>query len=227
MTNRKSTRDTSFEVPDRGSVDAILEVPASATALYILAHGAGAPMRHAFMNAIAGALAMRSIATLRYNFPYSQAGKRGPDRPAILEATVHAALAHARAEAPDLPLFAGGKSMGGRMTSQALAHEPQDDVRGIVFLGFPLHGAGKPPDAKRAEHLADVRQPMLFIQGTRDSLARLDLIENVVGGLGGRATLHVVDDADHGFHVRKRSGRDDAAVIDEIADRVAGWIRER
>lgn len=224
MKNRKTTRETSFDVPDKGAVEAILEIPADAAALYILAHGAGAPMRHAFMNAIAAALAARSIATLRYNFPYSQAGKRGPDRPVILEATVRAALAHARAEAPDLPLFAGGKSMGGRMTSQAIAHEPDDDLRGIVFLGFPLHGAGKPPDAKRAEHLADVRAPMLFIQGTRDSLARMDLVENVVTSLGDRATLHVVEDADHGFHVRRSSGRDDAAVIEEIADRVGSWI---
>lgn len=221
------TRTSTFDVPGAGAVDALFALPAKASALYVLAHGAGAPMRHAFMNAIAAALAERAVATLRYNFPYSQAGKRGPDRPVVLEATVHAALAHARAEAPGLPLFAGGKSMGGRMTSQAVAHEPEDDVRGIVFLGFPLHGAGKPPDAKRAEHLADVRTPMLFIQGTRDSLARLDLIENVVNGLGDRATLHIVDDADHGFHVRKSSGRDDAAVIDEIADGVATWIRER
>ncbi|MGH7445315.1 MAG: alpha/beta hydrolase family protein [Longimicrobiales bacterium] len=224
MTSKATTREAKFEVPGAGTVDALLNLPAESSALYVLAHGAGAPMRHAFMNAIAAALADRSIATLRYNFPYSQAGKRGPDRPAVLEATVHAALTHARVAAPGLALFAGGKSMGGRMTSQAIAHEAEEDVRGIAFLGFPLHGAGKPPDAKRAEHLADVRVPMLFVQGTRDSLARLDLVQNVVDGLGERATLQVIDDADHGFHVRKSSGRDDAGVMIEIADSVASWM---
>lgn len=221
-----STRSLTLSVPSAGNVDALLLLPADAQALYVLAHGAGAPMRHAFMNAIAEALAARRIGTLRFNFPYAQAGRRGPDRPAVLEATIHAAIDLAAAEAPRLPLFAGGKSMGGRMTSQALAHEPRDDVRGIVFLGFPLHAAGKPPDTKRSEHLADVRTPMLFVQGTRDSLADLSLIHSVVDTHADRAHIHVVDDADHGFHVRKRSGRDDEAVILEIAEQVSRWMNE-
>lgn len=213
-----------LEVPDAGGVDALLVLPRNPRALYVFAHGAGAPMRHAFMNALADALAQRAIGTLRFNFPYTQAGRRGPDRPAVLETTIRAAIGVARAQAPAVPLFAGGKSMGGRMTSQALAQHHDDDVRGIVFVGFPLHGAGKPPDARRAEHLAAVRVPMLFIQGTRDTLARLDLIQKVARNLGSRATLHVVDDADHGFHVRRSSGRDDAAVIEEIADAMKKWM---
>lgn len=216
--------ETTIQVPGADWVDALLIVPDRPRALYVLAHGAGAPMRHVFMEGIAGDLAERGVATLRYNFPYAQSGRRAPDRPALLEATVRAAIAHARELHPDLPLFAGGKSMGGRMTSQALAAEPDARVRGIVFLGFPLHGAGKPPDTKRAEHLARVGVPMLFVQGTRDTLARLDLITDVVAGLGGRATMHIVDDADHGFHVRKSSGRDDRGARAEIADAVVAWM---
>ncbi len=218
------TRALTIHVPDSGDVDALLALPARARALYVLAHGAGAPMRHAFMSAIADALLARGVGTLRFNFPYTQAARRAPDRPPVLEATILAAIDTAHRAAPDVPLFAGGKSMGGRMTSQALARTPLDVVRGIVFLGFPLHGAGKPPDTKRAEHLSAVRVPMLFVQGTRDALADLTLLRGVIERLGTRPTLHIVDDADHGFHVRKKSGRDDAAVIGEIADAVSGWM---
>ena len=214
-----------LHIPGIGDVDALLLMPQKPRALYVLAHGAGAPMRHAFMDAIARALAARGVATLRYNFPYAQAGRRGPDRPATLEATVRAALERAHAEHGTLPLFAGGKSMGGRMTSQALAAEPAAAVRGIVFLGFPLHPAGK-PDNKRAEHLPRTTQPLLFVQGTRDSLADPVLMRGVVDGLGERAKMHVVEDADHGFHVRRSSGRDDEAVIEEIADTVTAWMEQ-
>jgi hypothetical protein len=217
----------SLQVPNADPVDTLLVRPPHARALYVLAHGAGAPMRHAFMEAIAHDLAARGVATLRYNFPYAQRGRRAPDRPVVLEGTVRAAIAHAHSQHPDLPLFAGGKSMGGRMTSQALAAEPDVQVRGIVFLGFPLHGAGKPPDTKRAEHLARVNAPMLFVQGTRDSLARLDLITSVVAELGELAELHVVDDGDHGFHVRKSSGRDDAGARAEIADALVAWMERQ
>ena len=221
-----SLTERSFDVPGSVQVDSLLLLPSHAHALYVLAHGAGAPMRHAFMNAIAEALAARGVGTLRYNFPYTQVGRRSPDRPAVLEAAVRAAIGAAQGAAPELPLFAGGKSMGGRMTSQALAGEPDDRVRGVVFLGFPLHGVGKPPNTQRAEHLTDVSQPMLFVQGTRDSLADLTLMRGVVDGLGSRASLHVVEDGDHGFHVRKKSGRDDAAVIEEIADAVSAWMKD-
>lgn len=216
----------SIAVPDRGDVDALLMMPDRAHALYVLAHGAGAPMRHAFMDAIAHALSARGVGTLRYNFPYTQAGRRSPDRPQVLEATVRAAIEAGVEAAGHVPVFAGGKSMGGRMTSQALAGEPDERVRGVVFLGFPLHGAGKPPSTQRAEHLVRVAQPMLFVQGTRDSLADLALMRGVIDGLGARASLHVVEDGDHGFHVRKKSGRDDPAVIEEIADAVSGWMKD-
>lgn len=216
--------EPSFVVPGSGTVDGLLMVPANARALYVLAHGAGAPMRHAFMQSMSEALFARDIGTLRYNFPYTQAGRRSPDRTHVLEATVRAAIDAAVDLAGGLPILAGGKSMGGRMTSQALAGVTDDRVQGVVFLGFPLHGAGKPPSTERAAHLANVAQPMLFVQGTRDSLADLTLIRGVVEGLGARASLHVVEDGDHGFHVRKKSGRDDAAVIEEIADAVSVWI---
>jgi len=225
MTSIRVT-EQSIEVPGSGAVDSVLLMPADARALYVLAHGAGAPMRHAFMQAIAEALAARGVGTLRYNFPYTQAGRRSPDRPPVLEATVRAAIEAAAGLADGLPVFAGGKSMGGRMTSQALAAVADERVRGVAFLGFPLHGVGKPPGTERAAHLTDVAQPMLFVQGTRDSLADLALMRSVVAGLGSRASLHVVEDGDHGFHVRKKSGRDDAAVIEEIADAVSAWMKD-
>ena len=204
-------------------VSAILQTPANATALYVLAHGAGADMRHVFMEAIAAKLAARRIATLRYQFPYTEARSRRIDPEPKLLATVRAAVAAGREAARDLPLIAGGKSMGGRMTSRAAAAAPLPGVEGIAFLGFPLHPAGQ-PGTSRAEHLAKVDTPLLFLNGTRDTLADLTLLTPVVAKLGARATLHVVDGADHGFHVLKRSGRDDDAVLDELADTFAAWV---
>jgi predicted alpha/beta-hydrolase family hydrolase len=209
--------------PDRDPVDAALVRPADARFLYVLAHGAGAGMRHPFLEAVAEHLAARRVATFRFQFPYMQAGRKRPDAPAVLERTVRAAIAAAVDAAPDLPLVAGGKSMGGRITSQAQARDPLPGVRGIVFLGFPLHAAGR-PDRKRAAHLADVAVPMLFVQGTRDRLADLALVREVTGELGAGATLHVVDGGDHSFKVLKRSGRTEAAVLAEIADTTAAWL---
>jgi predicted alpha/beta-hydrolase family hydrolase len=202
-------------------VSALLDAPPDARLGCVLAHGAGAGMRHPFLAAVATALAARRIATLRYQFPYVEAGSKRPDPPAVAHATVRAAVAAASARLPGLPLLAAGKSFGGRMTSQAQAAAPMPGVAGLVFLGFPLHPAGKPA-TDRAAHLDSVRVPMLFLQGTRDELADLGLIRAVTGRLA-TATRVEVDDADHGFHVRKRSGRDDAAVIDELADAIAGW----
>ncbi len=207
-----------------GSVSAILLRPPDPWATYVLAHGAGAGMRHRFMESIAGSLSEQGIATLRYQFPYVEAGSRRPDPPGVLEATVRAAVAVARELAPELPLVAGGKSMGGRMTSNAAARRPLEGVRGLVFLGFPLHPP-KRPAITRAEHLARVEAPMLFLQGTRDDLADLSLITSVCADLGARATLHVVEGADHSFAVLKRSGRSDAEVMAELALTVTEWVR--
>lgn len=206
-----------------GAVSAILLRPDDAWATYVLAHGAGAGMRHRFMERIARALADRGMATLRYQFPYLEAGSRRPDPPGVLEATVRAAVAKARDLAPGLPLVAGGKSMGGRMTSNAMARAPLEGVRGLVFLGFPLHPP-KQPGTTRAEHLERVPAPMLFLQGTRDDLADLPLITGVCHRLDARATLHVVEGADHSFSVLKRSGRTDDQVLDELADTITGWV---
>jgi len=197
--------------------------PEGARAGLILAHGAGAGMRHAFMEALAVELATRGVATLRYQFPYMERASNRPDAPALCHATVRAAVTQADGLASGLPLFAGGKSFGGRMTSQAQATTPLPGVRGLVFVGFPLHPAGK-PSKTRADHLADVAIPMLFLQGTRDELASLALLEPVVGKLGARAQLQIIDDADHAFHVRARSGRKDAQVIAELADSIGAWM---
>jgi len=214
-------------VADRvGRVSGLLTRPDEARVLYVLAHGAGADMRHRFMEAIAAALAERGVASLRYQFPYTEAGGRRPDPPAVLEATVRAAVAAAANAAPDLPLIAGGKSMGGRMTSGAAARGPLPGVSGLVFLGFPLHRP-KQPSEDRAEHLSQVTLPMLFLQGTRDDLADLGLINGVCARLGELATLHVVEGADHGFGVLKRSGRTDAEVLEELAGTVVSWCRAR
>ena len=204
--------------------ETLLLRPPGAEALLVLAHGAGAGMRHPFLQGVADALAGHRVATLRYQFPYMNAGGRGsrPDPPAVAAAAVRAAVAAAAEHAPDLPLFAGGKSFGGRMTSTAAADAPLEPVRGLVFLGFPLHAAGRPGTA-RAAHLAHVTVPMLFLQGTRDPLAALDLLRPVCDHLGARATLHVVDGADHSFGVLKRSGRSNAEVLAEIAAAIAGW----
>ena len=207
-----------------GDVSALFLRPEGAWATYVLAHGAGAGMRHPFMERVAQALAARGMATLRYQFPYVEAGSRRPDPPGVLEATVRAAVARAAALAPELPVVAGGKSMGGRMTSNAMSRAGLDGVRGLVFLGFPLHPA-RQPGTTRAEHLARVEVPMLFLQGTRDDLADLGLITGVCAGLGARARLHVVEGADHGFAVLKRSGRTDAEVLDELAGAITDWVR--
>jgi uncharacterized protein len=215
----------SITVGDQHSVSGLLDLPDSARALLVLAHGAGAGMEHPFMAAVADGLAARQVATLRYQFLYMEAGSKRPDRPALAQATVHAAVTAAAGKAPDLPLFAGGKSFGGRMTSQAQAAGPLPGVRGIAFLGFPLHAAKKPSDA-RAEHLTQVQVPMLFLQGTRDALADLALLRPLMVRLGDRATLHTINGADHSFHVPAKSGRTDAQVLDEMLDVLVGWVRD-
>jgi predicted alpha/beta-hydrolase family hydrolase len=206
------------------TVSGVLDAPAKPGACYVFAHGAGAGMNHAFMAAMAEGLVRRGIAVLRFQFPYMEQGSKRPDTPAVAQATVRAAVAEAAARLPGVPLFAGGKSFGGRMTSQAQAAAPLADVRGIVFVGFPLHPAGKPA-VERASHLAKVDVPMLFLQGTRDELADLALVRQTATGLGRRATLHVVDGADHSFHVLVRSGRNDAQVREELLDVMASWMQ--
>jgi hypothetical protein len=205
------------------TVAARLLAPPGARALYALAHGAGAGMDHPFLADMSQRLAARAIATLRFQFPYMQAGRKRPDPPALLMATVRAALDQAAQLLPGVPLVAGGKSMGGRMTSRLMAEAPHPDVRGLVFLGFPLHPAGAPA-TERAEHLAAVRVPMLFLQGTRDTLADLTLMHPVIENLGARATMHVVDGGDHSFEVLKRTGRTAAEIHDELADTIAAWL---
>lgn len=204
-------------------VSGIFDRPDSARALFVLAHGAGAGMAHPSMQAVAEGLAAHRIASLRYQFPYMERGSRRPDPPALCHATVRAATAAAARLAPDLPLIAGGRSFGGRMTSQAQSLLPLPGVRGLVFLAFPLHPAGK-PGTDRAAHLREIGIPMLFIQGTRDELAQRSLLEPVVDSLGARATLHLLDDADHAFHVPARSGRRDAEVRQEALSALRQWL---
>lgn len=215
-----ATEHLSFAVPGAGDVSALFVRPPDARRLLVLAHGAGAGMTHPFLESLATELAALGVATFRYQFPYWESGTRRPDPPALLSATVAAAVRSAAAAAPDLPLFAGGKSMGGRMTSQAAAEGLLDGVRGIIFVGFPLHPP-KQPGTKRADHLARVTVPMLFLQGTRDELAELELLRPICDRLGARATLHVIDGADHSFHVLKRSGRTHAEVMRELAQTIA------
>jgi len=210
--------------PNIGSVSGLLLRPPDAWLLYVLAHGAGAGMRHRFMDAIAEALAARGIASLRYQFPYMDAGGRRPDPPPVLQATVRAAVAEAARLAPDLPLVAGGKSLGGRMTSGVQARERLRGVHALVFLGFPLHPP-KQPGVSRAEHLAGVHLPMLFLQGTRDDLADQALVTGVCRALAPRATLHVVEGANHAFDVLKRSGRTDEEVREEVVRTIEHWCR--
>ncbi|MEM7410521.1 MAG: alpha/beta family hydrolase [Myxococcota bacterium] len=205
-----------------GRVSALFTRPADARAQLVLAHGAGAGMRHAFLEGVTARLAENGIACFRYQFPYWEAGRRAPNPPRVLTATVRAAVERAHAEAPDLPLFAGGKSLGGRMTSTAMAAEPLPAVRGLVFFGFPLHAPGKPGN-ERAAHLASVPCPMLFLQGTRDKLADLDLFAPVFDELGARATPHIVEGADHSFQVLKRSGRTHEEVLDELVAQVGAF----
>jgi predicted alpha/beta-hydrolase family hydrolase len=205
------------------SVSGLLCAPAHPRACYVLAHGAGAGMKHPFMDAVAEGLAERRIATLRYQFSYMERGSKRPDPPKVAHATVRAAVAEAARRLPDVPLVAGGKSFGGRMTSQAQALAPLAGVRGLVFLGFPLHPAKK-PSRERAEHLSAVRVPMLFLQGTSDALAERDLIEAVCGDLGGRASLKLFEAADHSFHVPARTGRKDAEVMNDVLDAISAWL---
>jgi hypothetical protein len=212
-----------IQVDDARRVSGLLLVPPRARACYVLAHGAGAGMTHPFMAAVAAGLAKRDIATLRYQFPYMEQHARRPDRPDLAHATVRAAVAEALRLAPALPLIAGGKSFGGRMTSQAEAAAPLQDVRGLAFLGFPLHPANR-PSIERAKHLSDVRLPMLFLQGERDALADLPLIRSVTATLGPRASLHVVRDADHSFRVPACAGRKDSDVRGEMLDALVTWI---
>jgi hypothetical protein len=216
------TREMRFDVENAIAVSAILERPANARWMLALAHGAGAGMRHPFLTALARELAEAQVATLRYQFPYMEQQRRVPDTPAVLTATVRAAVRAAAGAAPELPLLAGGKSLGGRMTSTAAAREPLEGVCGIVFFGFPLHPPNR-PGTKRAEHLARVGVPMLFLQGTRDALANLDLLRPVCDGLENRATLRVIVEADHSFHVLKRSGKNDVEIVRELAQAVASW----
>jgi len=209
-------------VPEAGgAVSALLQAPAQASCGLVLAHGAGAGMTHPFVTALSAALAERRVAVLRFQFPFMERGSKRPDGAALAQATVRAAVAHAQRSRPALPWFAGGKSLGGRMTSQAQAEQPLPGVRGLVFVGFPLHAAGK-PGITRAAHLAQVQVPMLFLQGTRDALADLSLLEPVLAPLP-QARWVTVDDADHAFHVRVRSGRTDAQVVTELAAAVAAW----
>jgi uncharacterized protein len=211
-----------FAVQGNGEVSALLVRPASARWLLVLGHGAGAGMAHPFLEKLAAELANARIATLRYQFPYMEEQRRVPDKPDLLLSTVAAAVRLATEAAPELPLLAGGKSMGGRMTSQASAENLLGRVRGLVFFGFPLHPPNR-PGTKRAEHLAKVNVPMLFLQGTRDTLADLTLLRPICAKIGPRATLHIIPEADHSFHVLKKSGKTDAEVMTELAQTTAAW----
>jgi uncharacterized protein len=211
-----------IDVAKSSSVSALLTRPAHSRACFVFAHGAGAGMTHSFMEQVAAGLAERQVTTLRYQFPYMEKGSKRPDPPAGAQATVRAAVEEAARAAPGVPLIAGGKSFGGRMTSQAQASRALPGVRGLAFFGFPLHPAGK-PSSDRAAHLADVTIPMLFLQGTRDKLAELDRLRPVIDRLGVLATLRLVEDADHSFHVPARSGKTDAAVMDDVLDAFAAW----
>ena len=205
------------------TVSGLLQRPVESRACFVLAHGAGAGMQHAFMVALSDALCELGVATLRYQFPYMERGSRRPDSPKLATATVRAAVIEARRQCPELPLFAGGKSFGGRMTSLAQAEQRLNHVCGLVFVGFPLHPAGK-PSTQRATHLKSIDLPMLFLQGTRDKLAELDLLQPTVDALGRSAELSIVDGADHSFHVLKRSGRTDDEVLRELATTASRWM---
>ena len=218
-----SPQPVTIVVSDDQRVSGLLQVPDAARGCYVVAHGAGAGMTHPFMASIANELAARGVATLRYQFPYMEKRSKRPDAPKLAHATVRAAVAEAARLLPGVALIAGGKSFGGRMTSQAQAIAAMPGVRGLAFLGFPLHPAGV-PSSDRAAHLFDVQVPMLFLQGTRDDLADLQLLRPLAAELGSRATLTLVDDADHSFHVRKSSGRGDAQVIEELADALSTWV---
>jgi uncharacterized protein len=212
-----------LDIENAASVSALLLRPDNARGCFVFAHGAGAAMSHPFMETVAAGLSERGIATLRYQFPYMEKGSSRPDSPAVAHAAVRAAVEEAVRCCPGLPLIAGGKSFGGRMTSQAHAIAPLPGVRGLAFLGFPLHPPGK-PSTTRARHLSDIKIPMLFLQGTRDDFAEMTLLEPVVKGLGGLASLHLVQEADHSFHVLARSGRNDREVMNEVLDALSAWV---
>jgi predicted alpha/beta-hydrolase family hydrolase len=213
-----------IQVNESSRVSALWQAPAQALACYVFAHGAGAGMAHPFMQSMADELGARGIATLRYQFPYVERGSRRPDPPELCHATVRAAVLKAADLAPTLPCFAGGKSFGGRMTSQAQAASPLPGVRGLIFLGFPLHPAGRPSDA-RGHHLSEVRIPMMFLQGTRDDLADLSLLEPLIERLGSRATLRLFQDANHSYHARASAGVTDAEIRSRLAQQLADWVR--
>lgn len=217
-----ASQQLTLKVDAERSVSALLDAPAKPFACYVFGHGAGAGMTHPAMAAVATELMDRNIATLRYQFPYMEAGGKRVDPPALCHATVRAAVAEAGKL--KLPLIAGGRSFGGRMTSQAQAKDPLPGVKGLAFVGFPLHPAGKPSD-ERAAHLSDVKIPMLFLSGTRDALAELSLLRPVVDSLGKRATLTLFEDADHSFHVPAKTGRKDADVRREMLDALAAWAK--
>jgi uncharacterized protein len=215
-----------IDLPDDASVSALLDTPPGARTAYVFAHGAGVGMEHAFMAGIAAGLAARGVATLRFQFPYMERGSKRPDSARVAQTTVRAAVQEAARRLPGVALFAGGKSFGGRMTSEAQAQEPLPGVRGLVFLGFPLHPPEE-PSIKRAAHLDAVQVPMLFLQGTRDRVAELALVQQVTQRLGARATLHEVAGGDHSFDVLVRSGRTPEEVRAEVLETMANWMRDR
>lgn len=218
-----SVKERTLKLPDGASVSALWQKPKGAKAVLVLAHGAGAGMTHKHMAATADGLEERGIATLRYNFPYMEKGSKRPDNPPVAHAAIRAAVADAVKLAGDLPLFAGGRSFGARMTSQAQALAPLPKVAGLVFFAFPLHPPGK-PGIERAEHLASVKIPMLFLQGTKDEFADLALLKSVTSKLGKRAKLHLAEHADHSFHAPAKSGRKDPEVLAEILDAAHDWM---
>jgi predicted alpha/beta-hydrolase family hydrolase len=220
-----ASREIRIDLPDGDAMSALFDQPAKPRSLLVLAHGAGAGMAHPFLEALSGELNSAGIATLRYQFPYTEKRRKIPDKPAVLTAAVRAAVDKAKELAPNLPLFAGGKSMGGRMTSTAASEHPLEGVRGLVFFGFPLHPPNR-PGTKRADHLSRVTVPMLFLQGTRDAFADLQLLRPICAQLGSRATLEVVEGADHSFHVLKASGKSDAEVLHGLAGSVASWTSQ-
>ena len=220
-----ASREIRIDLPDGDEISALFDRPASPRSLLVLAHGAGAGMAHPFLEALSGELNSAGIATLRYQFPYMEKRRKVPDKPAVLTAAVRAVVDKAKELAPTLPLFAGGKSMGGRMTSTATSEHPLEGVKGLVFFGFPLHPPNR-PGTKRAGHLSRVTVPMLFLQGTRDAFADLQLLRPICAQLGSRATLEVVEGADHSFHVLKASGKSDAEVLRGLAGCVAAWTSQ-
>ena len=224
MTKSRGTEIKFFVNEKAGAVSGLLLAPSGARAFLLLAHGAGAGMRHRFMEDLAAKLADQKMATLRYQFPYMEKHTKRPDSQSVLTDTVRAAVAAAKKDAGQLPLFAGGKSMGGRMTSLAAAQQPLDGVRGLVFFGFPLHAPGR-PGAERGQHLTEIKIPVLFLQGSRDALAELKLLKPLCAKIK-RAELFVVEGGDHSFHMLKSAGRSDGEVLDEVAKKAGTWTAE-